>query len=229
MNIRYVSVAIIVLLLAGGAWWYTTQNALYPFELVGGDTISSWDFKGAYTGNTELEAKARANIERLNGMFGSEGNTDYIIYISIANEYSLLGDGAKEYEYLRRALAEDSTETGLAWYDLAVLLTRLGAFESARVAHEHAIQAQPESQYVTAYLEFMTQHFSDDTEAVEKTFVDIKTLFGEHATLSEIRARWLEKTGRIKEAIAEWRNVLILSPGSASAVNVEIRRLEGEL
>jgi len=229
MNSKYIGAVLVVLIIVGGAWWYNSRSALYPFELVAGDTVSSWDFKGAHTGNSELEEKSKANIERLRGMFGTEGNTDYILYVSIANEYSLLGDGAKEYEYLLRALAEDSENTGLAWYDLGVLLTRLEALESARVAYEHAIQAQPDPQYVTAYLEFMTVHFADNTDDVEKTFTDVKTIFGEHATVSEIRARWLERVGRIEEAIAEWRKVSELSPGSASAVNGEIRRLEGKL
>jgi tetratricopeptide (TPR) repeat protein len=202
---------------------------LYPFELVGGDVISSWDFKGVYSGNAELGKKAQADIVRLNGMFGTEGNPDYILYVSIAGQYDLLGDGAKEYKYLLRALAEDSKTTGLAWYNLGVLLTRFGALESARVAYEHAMQAQPDAQYVTAYLEFMTRHFAGNTEDIEKAFGDVKTQFGEQATLSEIRARWLEGRGRAKEAIAQWRKVIELSPQSASAVNVEIRRLEGAL
>lgn len=229
MNIRYAGAAVAILLLTGGAWLYMSRDTLYPFELVEGDTISSWDFKGVYTGNSELEKKAQTGIERLMGMFGTEGNPDYILYVSLAGQYELLGDGAKEYEYLLRALAEDSKKTGLAWYNLGALLVRLGALESARVAYEHAVQAQPEPQYVMAYLEFMAQHFSDDTATVEKTFADVKTLFGERATLSEIRARWLEKTGRLEEAIAEWQKVRELSPGSASAVNAEIRRLKDEL
>ena len=82
---------------------------------------------------------------------------------------------------------------------------------------------------MTAYLEFMTQHFAEQTADVEQTFADVKTLFGEHATLSEIRARWLEKVGRTEEAVAEWRKVIKLSPESASSVETEIHRLESEL
>ncbi len=230
MNIRYVSVVVAVLLLVGGALWYASQTALYPFELAAEDSISSWDFKGLYSGNSELEKKARADIKRLNGMFGTEGNTDYILDVSIAGVYELLGDGAKEYEYLRRALAEDSEKTGLAWYNLGTLLVRLGAFGSARTAYAKAAMAQPElDQYQTRYLEFLTQQFPTDENAIEKAFADASVGSTQSSTLLQIRARWLEGEGRIKDAIADWKKISELSPASSSAVNSEIRRLEGKL
>jgi len=230
MNTRYIIAGVVTaFLLFGGAWWYTSQSALYPFEL--SESVTSWDFEGAYTGNPELEDRAHAEIERLNGMFGTEDNTDYILYVSIAGQYELLGDGAKEYEYLLRALAEDSGKTGLAWNNLGVLLTRLGAYDSARVAYEKAAAAQPTyEQYQTSLLLFLTQYFPEDEEGIQNAYRKAgEALNGEWPTIIEIRARWLEKVGRIEEAIEGWKLLLEASPQSAAAVKLELQRLENEL
>ncbi len=237
MNTRYViGVVAIVIVLAGGAYWYTqvtpdtVKSTEETFALAEGESIASWDFKGLYTGNTELEKKAQTDIVRLNGMFGTEGNTDYMLYVSIAGQYELLGDGAKEYEYLLRALAEDSKTTGLAWYNLGTLLVRLGALESARIAYTKASSAQPHvDQYPTRLLEFLTTYFPKDEKAIEEAYAGAKAVLGEQPTLLEMHARWLEGVGRTREAIVDWKKIRELSPGSVSAVNSELRRLEGEL
>jgi tetratricopeptide (TPR) repeat protein len=229
-----VGIALSLAVISAGWYWYGTHPTNNPhpedFSFTLSEKIENWQFKGVYTGNSELEKKAQADIDRLNGMFGTEGNTDYILYVSIAGQYELLGDGAKEYEYLLRALAEDSEKTGLAWYNLGVLLTRLGAFESARVAYEKAVAAQPQmDQYQTRYLEFLTQQFPKDEKAIEQALRDAEAILGEQPTLLEIHARWLEGVGRIQEAIVDWKKIRELSPGSAPAIQSELRRLEGKL
>lgn len=238
MNNRYTIAGVLVLVLLGGAaWWYTSRTVSDSskstedtFSLAAGDTITSWDFKGLYTGNTALEEKAHKDIERLNGMFGTEGNTDYILYVSIAAQHEFLGDGGKEYEYLLRALKEDSTTTGLAWYNLGTLLVRLGAFNSARVAYANAAKAQPGvDQYPTKYFEFLTQQFPKDTQAIEKAFVDANAAAPTPSTILQIYARWLEGEGRIQEAITNWQKIKEVSPSSAAAVEIELRRLRSKL
>ena len=201
------------------------------FSLAPGEVVSSWDFKGLATGNAELEKKAHTDIDRLNAMFGTEGNTDYILNVSIAAQYDLLGDGAREYEYLLKALAKDpKNTTGLAWYNLGTLLSRLNAFRSARVAYAKAVVAQPDiEEYQTKYFEFLTQQFPKETAAIEKAFASVNVVSYEQSTLLQIHARWLEGQGRIKEAIADWQKVKTLSPDSAAAVDIEIQRLQSEL
>jgi tetratricopeptide (TPR) repeat protein len=134
-----------------------------PFKLVSGDVVSSWNFQGAYTGNADLTQKAQAEIARLTGLIGSKQYTDYLLYVSIANQYDLLGDGAKEFEYLNKALAIDSTKTGLAWDNMGGLFWKLGANLSARVAYRNAIIAQPVQPYAKDYYEFLIAKFPNDT------------------------------------------------------------------
>jgi tetratricopeptide (TPR) repeat protein len=129
----------------------------------------SWNFQGAYTGHPDLKEKAKSEIKRLSGLLGKKEETgypDYILYVGIANEYDLLGDGAKELEYLRYALALDATTTGLAWHNTGQLFARLGALRSARHALEQAVLAQPIMQYHQALLDLLLHSFPDDTKSI---------------------------------------------------------------
>jgi len=231
-----IGVIIAAVLIGIAGYWYSQGRAGSPsadeekIDFVLEDTIENWQFKGLYSGNSGLEKKAQADIERLNGLFGGEEFTDYILYVSIAGQYEFLGDGAKEYEYLLKAIDEDSTKTGLAWYNLGTLLVRLGAFNSARAAYLNAATVQPGvDQYPTRYLEFLTQKFPKDTQAIEKAFADASVASGGSSTVLQIYARWLEGEGRIQEAITNWQKIKESSPESAAAVDTEIRRLRSKL
>ena len=129
------------------------------------DTVTSWNFQGAYTGNAELTAKAKSEIARLTGLLGSGEYPDYILYVSIANQYDLLGDGANEFLYLKKALALDATKTGLAWYNIGQLFARLGAYATARTALERAVAAEPFPQYERALADFLKEHYPGSVSA----------------------------------------------------------------
>ena len=226
---------IIIAFIAGGAWYYSNQRGQSDADAQ--DTpiqkwnvsINNWDFQGAYTGNPELEKRANDEIARLKKLIGSGTETEYSYYISIANQYDLLGDGENEYVYLKKALAIDDATTGLAWANVAVLFARLGDEKSARDAYARAVKAQAHPQYVTAYLDFLTQHFTDDTAAIEGAYEAAVLSVGEAPQLLEIRARWLEGQGRFQEAIDAWNKLKQLSPGSSSAADLEIKQLQSRL
>ena len=109
-----------------------------------GDTIVSWNFKGAYIDRPDLIAKAEAEITRLSELLGKGTYPDVSLYVGIANQYELLGDGKQEYDYLVRAIKADVGATsGLPWHNLGVLMERLGALGTARVAYEQSTLLQP--------------------------------------------------------------------------------------
>ena len=143
------------------------------FSLVPGDEPASWYFVGTYSDGGQLEARADAEVQRMKSLLNSGEFTNYELYISIANQYELLGDGKQEYTYLNYALALDSTKTGLAWHNMGKLLEKLGAYKSARVAYDRMIQAQPISQYVRARLEFLKAHMPEDTDAIKQAEADL--------------------------------------------------------
>ena len=179
MNTKRIGILIVVVLLAAGAWWYATQPSAYTFPLASVESVSSWSFQGAYTGNPEFEARAEAETDRLLGLFGQEGYTDYELYVSLANQYGLLGDGKREYDYLMRALAIDSEKTGLAWHNVGKLLERLGALKTARIAYDNMVKAQSVIQYQTTRLEFLREHMPEDTEAIAEAEAQLQGTRGE--------------------------------------------------
>ena len=138
----------------------------YKFSLVPGETVASWNFAGSYKDGGTLEASRYAEIVRLLKMLNSNAFTNYELYVSVANQYELLGDGKQEFTYLNYALAIDSTKTGLAWHNMGKLLERLGAYKSARVAYDRMIQAQPTTQYLRTRLEFLKARMPEDAAAI---------------------------------------------------------------
>lgn len=150
-----------------------STSAAYRFSLVPGEVVASWNFVGSYKDGGTLEAQANAQVARLKGLLDSGTYTNYELYVSIANQYDLLGDGKNEYTYLNDALAIDSTKTGLAWHNMGKLLERLGAIKSARVAYDRLVEVQPTAQYIRARLEFLQAHMPEDTDAITQAQADL--------------------------------------------------------
>lgn len=143
------------------------------FSLVPGEAVASWDFAGTHKDGGQLEAGVRADVTRLKGLINSGAYTNYELYVSLANQYELLGDGKQEFTHLNYAIAIDSTKTGLAWHNMGKLLERLGAYKSARVAYDRMVQAQSTSQYIRARLEFLQAHMPEDTAAIAQAEADL--------------------------------------------------------
>jgi tetratricopeptide (TPR) repeat protein len=169
-----------------------SRSTQYPLPLAKSDIVASWDFKGAYSDRPDLVAKAEAEIARLSDLIGKGTYSDTILYVSIANQYGLMGNGKQEYDYLGRAIQADANgTTGLPWHNLGVLIERLGAYETARVAYEKATLIQPGlKQWQYAYLEFLTSRMKDNATAIERAFTAAEKDIGQDAYLLQLRADW---------------------------------------
>lgn len=166
--------------------------AILP-SIAEGDGIASWDFAGAYAGNPELIAKANAEIQRLNGLLGKGTYPDESLFVAIANQYELLGDGKQQYEYLSRAIAigVGDAATGLPWHNLGVLMERLGALETARVDYREATLVQPQSkQWHFSYLEFLTTRMKNDVADIEKAFAAAFEYVGQDTDILSLQSDW---------------------------------------
>ena len=166
--------------------------ATHPLSLMKGDQVASWDFKGAYADRPDLIKKAEGEVTRLSGLIGSGAYSDMTLYVGIANQYGLLGAGSLEYEYLGRAIRADVNITsGLPWHNLGVLMERLGALETARVAYEKSTLIQPEMKfYHFAYLEFLTARMKDDTTDIEKEYAAAIQNLGQDSDILSLYAEW---------------------------------------
>lgn len=160
------------------------------FAVAQEDNIVSWDFKSVYADNPELVTKAQAEIERLSGLLVTATSSAMILSVGIANQYELLGDGTKQYDYLGRAI-QASPENGLPWHNLGVLMERLGAFQTARRAYKQSTIVQPEFPlYHYAYLEFLIGNMKNDAVAIEKAFAAAERNIGKKQYLADLRAKW---------------------------------------
>lgn len=226
-----IGVAVAALALGAAGFWYMNSYA-HPLPIAEGDTVESWQLSGTYKDGGELEKRATDEIARLEGLFGNpEGEpTDYNLHVSIANQYELLGDGEAAYEHLGRAVAIDSEKTGLAWYNLGSLVNRLGAYNTARIAYANAVSAQPNiEQYQISYLEFLVNHFPEDTAVIEAVFNSAENQFKNPAAVLQIKAKWYVQTGNIQEAVTTLVKMQSLMPTWDPAVDAEIARLRASL
>lgn len=162
----------------------------HPLSLSEGDIVASWDFKGAYSDNSELTAKAQSEIARLSELLATATSSAMILSVGVANQYELLGDGKKQYEYLERAI-QTNPENGLPWHNLGALMERLGAYKTARVAYEKSTLVQPELKfYHYAYVEFLTSRMKEDTATIEKALENAEKNIGKTPYLLELRTEW---------------------------------------
>lgn len=167
-----------------------SQPAAHPLPIAVGDRVISWEFKGAYTGNPELVAKAQTEINRLTEELKTATSSAMILSVGIANQYELLGKGKEQYDYLGRAIQADVAHS-LPWHNLGVLLERLGAYQTARIAYEKATQLQSEVKlYHYAYLEFLMSRMKENTAAIEKAFTFAEAKIGITTYLLDLRAQW---------------------------------------
>ena len=227
-----VAIGILVAVLAGAWVLFNRSAAPIMLPVAKGDSVASWYFTGAYSNNSELEAKAQAEIADMRSLIGnSEEFTDYQLYIQIATQYELLGDGAQAYAFLNKAAAIDPVHTGLAWANLGELMERLGAFNTGRIAYAKAVEAQSSVMgYHTARLAFLIQHFSNDTEAVEGAFGEAQAKFGDAPQILQLKAQWLTSLKKFSEAIMVWRQMRAqVAAEMQPSIDREIERLKRKL
>lgn len=170
MKNKYIWIVGVLLFAAVGLLFVTGQRvAKNLFPIHSADVVKAWDFPGIYKDAGEREARAISEIARLKGLLGKGEYTDYTLYVSIAAQYELLGDGEKAYEYLGKVLTIDSEKTGLAWHNMGKLMEKLEAYESARIAFARAIKAEAAPVYYLSQIDFLEHHFPNDTATIEES------------------------------------------------------------
>lgn len=166
-----------------------------PLTLASGDQIVSWDFKGAYSDTSELISKAHQEITRLSDLIGKGVSPDMNLYVSIANQYDLLGDGKQEFTFLNKAVQAGGETAGLPWYNLGVLMEKLGALRTAQIAYEKASLVQPFlKQYQYAYLSFLVRNVPNEKTAIEKAFTIALKNLGQDSEVLILRSDWEQQS-----------------------------------
>ncbi len=207
-----------------------TAAANQPFPINKADTIASWSFKGAYSGNATLTAHAQADIVHLRSLLGKGEYDDYDLYIGMGNDANLLGDGKSAYDAYNRAVAIHPGK-GLAYANIGHLMDELGAYHTAADAYAKAVAVEPSMlEYQLQRLTFLTQRFPNDNALILAAFTDASNEFGDSAPVLAIEAQWLTGQGRYADAIKAWQTVKMLSPKDRQAsIDAEIARLQAKL
>ena len=210
---------------AGAGAWYYARMQVPAFPLDPADTIASWTFKGAYSGNAALTAQATADIAHLESLLGKGKYDDYDLYIGIGNDDNLLGDGKGAYDAYDRA-ADIHPTKGLAYANLGHLFDELGAYRTAAAAYAKAVAVEPGMlEYHLERLSFLTTRFPTDTALIAAALADSAKQFGDVAQVLQIEAQWLESQGRYGDAVQAWERAKLLSPGrDTSAIDAQIAR-----
>lgn len=219
--------AALVVGVGAGAWWYVAKNAVPAFPLNTADTISSWTFKGAYTGNSTLISQAAADTTKLKGLLGKGQYDDYDLYIGIGNDANLVGNGRTAYDAYNHSVAIHP-QKGLAYIDLGHLFDEIGAYYTAADAYAKAVAVEPAVlTYHTERLTFLTRQFPKDTPRILAALKDASAQFGDTPAVLAIEAQWLSGQGKYANAIKAWEAVKMLSPTNRqTAIQTEIDRLK---
>jgi tetratricopeptide (TPR) repeat protein len=218
-----------VLIVAVAGWFLYAHFYTPAFPINPQDSIASWTFKGAYTGNGTLVAQATADIEHLETLLGTGEYDDYDLYIGIGNDNNLLGNGKAAYDSYNRAAAIH-TNKGLAYANIAHLMEELGAFYTAADAYERAVAAESRQLgYHLERLSYLTRQFPTDSARLLDAFTDASTEFGDTTQTLSIEAEWLTGLGRYADAITAWERAKLISPrADTSAIDAEIARLKAK-
>lgn len=204
-----------------------TQNE--PFPVNASDSIASWSFKGAYSGNDTLTAQANADITHLTSLLGKGQYDDYDLYNGMANDYDMLGDAKRAYQNFNRAIAIHPKK-GLAFVNLAHLMDQFGAYHTAVDAYAKAVMVEPGMlEYHIERLTYLTRQFPKNTALIIAALSDVSKQFGDNASILTIEAEWLTGQGRYADAIKAWQTAKMLLPGKdTTAIDVEIARLKAK-
>jgi len=158
------------------------------------DSISQWTFQGPYNDSGFLENQVKKQINDMEKQLAYADYKDQELLITISNKYSLLGDGKNSYRYLLEAVENGGAYDGLAWNNMANVLSKLNAKYSALIAHEKAVISDPkELTYHLSRIGFVTEYFSSDTLLVDDVFSDAEKVFPNNQSLLQLRIQWLAR------------------------------------
>jgi len=158
------------------------------FSLVQGER-PVWDFEGSYEASEELVLRANTERERLISLLGGGEFPDYDIEIGIAGQHSLLGEGEESYEHLLIAISLNEARS-LAFGNLGILLGKVKAPESAKVAYEKALDIDDNVQNRIQYIQHLEQYFGNSLDLVESAHTFAIERFPRSSVLEQRYESW---------------------------------------
>ncbi|VAW32299.1 hypothetical protein MNBD_CPR01-220 [hydrothermal vent metagenome] len=189
------------------------------------DSIASWSFTPASgIATTSIQNKIIAFSREI----GSGKYPNYAVYIQIAQEYEMLGDGHSAYRFYMLAI-KDSPQKGLAFNNLGNLMTKLGAYNTANNAYAKSVALKSSIKlYWLSYLNFLSVHEKSSKETAH-IFAEAMSATDNDPDIRIARAQWEESIGNITEAISDWRAVrFAVGEEQQKAIDLKIESLQNK-
>lgn len=159
------------------------------------DNLSSWSFKGVYSGNAALEQKAQQDIaQTISSLATLTGNNLQRAYIKLGMQYESLGDGKNAYNsYLKVLNTKEQYQenNAVAWAKLGDLLATLGAYNTAAVAYAKSTSALPkEPSLYVARITFLMHYLPQQKADIQAAFAEADKNIPGDASVAQLRAQY---------------------------------------
>jgi len=171
-------------------------------------------------------AKAQDNIDVYLSKIGDGDLGVYETYVGVAQQYKLLGEGIKAFEYYQKAV-ENNPDRSLAYLGVANLFLQTGLIEDADIYYQKAVEKEP--QYIQnhlTYTDFLVRTFPTEKTKITNAFESAINHTGSDINALKAYASWLGDEKEYDKAIVLWKKVLEQNPENKESVQYEIDRLE---
>lgn len=199
-------------------------NNVNPLPIDSRDVISSWNL--SVIESTTTKKRLQSKIKTLTATIGTGRYSNYNLYTQIAQDYELLGNGEKAYDFYIRA-AKSNLSKGLAFSNIGSLMSRLRAYNTASSAYARAVAVEPKIEfYWLGYLNFLTSHDAHSSTTAS-IFSRARRVTNNAPDVLIATANWEESIGEIKAAIADWKLVLPrVGKEQHKAIDIKIASLQ---
>lgn len=190
---------------AGGTWerWLT----VFP------DSVLANYYNGLYLDSLGKGDEAMQYLEKSRSL-----NPNYLpVRLRLVREYAVRGDRDRALRELRQLQSELSTERAEVWLAEGWLQVQLGDYAAAASALDKSLALEPSPD--AAVLQFVTLNTLGKPEEALAALERSLKAFPQNETMLSMLARTYLEKGDDARAIALYKRVLTVNPGSVEALN----------
>jgi len=223
---KKVLIIILVILITGSSYFFLKNNNVDKLNLSESE-ISSLNSAPVFYESESQKTAVNNVIEQYSADIGKNktGYADYYLYVSIAQQYMLLGEGENAMKYFYLAIKDDP-ERSLPYSKAAGLLARAGLLDLAEQNYEKVVEVEPQS--TNNYLElldFLIKYRSNNTSKIQSYYTKARLETVDDVKILRSYAQWLASEKEYVRAIDILKFVLMQQPEEKEEISAEIQKL----
>lgn len=114
-----------------------------------------------------------------------------------------------------------------AWTTIYSAYFDLGDFDDAKIAAQKALELNPSDWNMwRSLIELQTNQFHLSTDELKKIYTQALSATGSNINIVTFYAQFLEKSGDLKDAKAQWQKAIQINPSGKKDYQTEITRLD---